>query len=414
MKAVGIIVEYNPFHNGHFYHIQETRKVTGADIVIAVMSGNFLQRGEPALVSKWARTKMALEGSVDIVVEIPYVFATQKAEVFAHGAVSLLHTLGVESICFGSESGDIQAFWETLEIMQIKKEEFDSFIQAALKEGKSYPRAAADAFQSLQISQSAVDLSQPNNILGFHYIQSIHNIKSKIKPFTIKRTKANYHDPYMVDQHIASATSIRNTLFSESDNLDLEAIQNVIPDTTFSHLLAYKNKNGMFHQWEDYFPLLKYRLLSMTKEELQQIYEVEEGLENRILQFITSSSSFQEFMEGIKTKRYTWTRLQRLCLHILTNTSKHTMKNNQNDPTYIRLLGVSLLGQEYLNKTKKNIAIPIVSRLSAFSNEQIAIDIKASKVYASCLKEPYCSHMIHNEFSNPPIRYDQNNRTFIG
>jgi len=238
MKAVGIVVEYNPFHNGHFYHIQETKKVTGADLVIAVMSGNFLQRGEPALVSKWARTKMALEGSVDIVVELPYAFATQKAEVFAFGSVSLLHALGVESICFGSESGDIQAFLQTLDIMKTKREEFDDFIQTSLKEGKSYPRAAADAFQSLQISQSAVDLSQPNNILGFHYIQAIHNLKSKIKPFTIKRTKANYHDPYMVDLNIASATSIRNTLFSKSDSLDLEPIQTVIPDTTFSHLLA--------------------------------------------------------------------------------------------------------------------------------------------------------------------------------
>jgi len=151
----------------------------------------------------------------------------------------------------------------------------------------------------------------------------------------------------------------------------------------------------------------------MTIEELQQIYEVEEGLENRIMQFITSSSSFHEFMEKIKTKRYTWTRLQRLCLHILTNTSKDTMKTNQNNPTYIRLLGMSLLGQNYLNKTKKNIAIPIVSRLSAFTNKQIAIDINAVKVYASCLEEPYCSQMINDEFSNPPIRYDQSTRTFI-
>ncbi|HHY74509.1 MAG TPA: nucleotidyltransferase [Bacillus bacterium] len=411
MKSVGVIVEYNPFHNGHYYHIQKSKKVTEADIVVAVMSGNFLQRGEPALVSKWARTKMALESGVDVVIELPYVFATQKAEVFAHGAVSLLHALKVDNLCFGSENGSIQSFQQTLHIMETKKDEFDNFIQPALKEGTSYPRAAAEAFQSLGIIDSMVDLSEPNNILGFHYLQAIHQLKSNIQPYTIKRTKANYHDEHIEDEQIASATSIRKTLFSGSTNL--VEIQNVIPDTTFTHLESYKNKYGMFHQWEDYFPFLKYRLLSTTAAELKEIYEVEEGLENRILQLITEAATFQEFMEKIKTKRYTWTRLQRICLHILTNTKKQTMKNNNNQPTYIRLLGMSLLGQEYLHKIKKNLELPIVSRPSTFSNEQMMLDIKATNVYASCLKEPFRTNMIKSEYVNPPIRYDQNNRQFL-
>lgn len=411
MKAVGIVVEYNPFHNGHYYHIQESRKVTEADLVVAVMSGNFLQRGEPALLSKWERTKMALQGGADLVIELPYVFATQKAEVFAFGAVSLLHALEVDSICFGSENGDIRSFQNTLKEMSARKCSFDQFIKLALKEGKSYPRAAADAFQTLKIKDSAVDLSQPNNILGFHYIEAIEKLDSTIRPFTIQRTKAHYHDQHFADQHIASATSIRTTLFAEKTNL--EEIQNVIPGTTYSHLLSYKKSTGMFHHWENYFSYFKYRLLSSTPEELRQIYEVEEGLENRLLQYITSVATFKEFMENIKTKRYTWTRLQRLCVHILTNTSKSQMKDNGKHPTYLRLLGTSLVGQEYLNSIKKNVSIPIVSRVSSFSNEQIRLDIKASNVYASCLPEPSRSNMLKQEFSNPPIRYDQNNKQFL-
>ncbi|HHW38275.1 MAG TPA: nucleotidyltransferase [Bacillales bacterium] len=411
MRAVGVVVEYNPFHNGHYYHIQESRKVTEADLVVAVMSGNFLQRGEPALVSKWARTNMALEGGADLVIELPYVFATQKAEIFAFGAVSLLHALEIDSICFGSESGDIHSFQTTLKEMKARKGSFDQSIKKALEEGKSYPRAASDAFHSLQFADSAVDLSQPNNILGFHYVEAIDKLGSNIQPFTIQRTKAQYHDQHFADQYIASATSIRSSLFSERTNL--EEIQNVIPDTTYSHLLTYKKSFGMFHHWENYYAYFKYKLLTSTPEELRQIYEVEEGLENRLLQYIASAATFQEFMEKIKTKRYTWTRLQRLCIHILTNTSKSRMKANSEYPTYIRLLGTSLAGQEYLHSIKKNVAIPIISKLSAFSNEQINLDIKASNVYAACLKEPYRSNMMKAEFSNPPVRYDQNNKQFL-
>ncbi|MED4352977.1 nucleotidyltransferase [Schinkia azotoformans] len=411
MRAVGVVVEYNPFHNGHYYHIQESRKVTEADLVVAVMSGNFLQRGEPALVSKWARTKMALEGGADIVIELPYVFATQKAEVFAFGAVSLLHALEVDSICFGSESGDISSFQNTLKEMKARKGSFDQFIKQALEEGKSYPRAASDAFHALQFVDSGVDLSQPNNILGFHYVEAVDKLGSRIQPFTIQRTKAGYHDQHIADQHIASATSIRSSLFSERTNL--EEIQNVIPGTTYSHLLSYKKSFGMFHHWENYYAYLKYKLLTSTPEEFRQIYEVEEGLENRLLQNITSAATFKEFMEKIKTKRYTWTRLQRLCVHILTNTSKSLMRENSEYPTYIRLLGTSLAGQGYLNSIKKKVAIPFVSRLASFSNEQVMLDIKASNVYASCLNEPYRSNMIKSEFSNPPIRYDQNNKQFL-
>ncbi|NSL50762.1 nucleotidyltransferase [Calidifontibacillus erzurumensis] len=411
MKAVGIIVEYNPFHNGHYYHVQETRKVTGADVVIAVMSGNFLQRGEPALVSKWTRTKMALEGGVDLVIELPYAFATQKAEIFAYGAAFLLDALQVDCLCFGSESGDINAFKHTVKMVKAKKKEIDDYIQNAKKQGKSYPRLASEAYQSLQLSNNVVDLSQPNNILGYHYLEALDRLQSHINPFTIKRKKANYHDHEFADNRFASATSIRKALIANGSYL--KEIQDVVPKTTYNHLQNYYQDFEMYHFWEDYFPFLKYRLLSTTAAELRQIYEIEEGLEHRLIHLISESATFHEFMTKLKTKRYTWTRLQRICVHILTNTTKEQMKAVAIHPTYIRLLGTNLIGQAYLNKIKKNISLPIVSRLASFSNEQIALDIRAANIYASCLREKQRSKMIRNEFAQPPIRYDQINSRFL-
>ncbi|WP_102347045.1 nucleotidyltransferase [Bacillus sp. Marseille-P3661] len=411
MKTAGVIVEYNPFHNGHYYHIQETKKVTGADIIVAVMSGNFLQRGEPALVSKWARTKMALQGGADIVIELPYVFATQKAEIFAYGAVAILDALNIDSLCFGSEDGNIESFKNTIKLMEEHETSFNDTIRKSLQQGKSYPRSAADAFLSLHQDQSCVDLSQPNNILGYHYIKAIHKLNSTITPHTINRTKANYHDQDIHDPKIASATSIRKILFA--DQQDLESIMNVIPRTSFDSIIEYKKEFKIFHNWERYFPLLKYRLLSTTPSELRKIYEVEEGIENRLIKYIRASKSFEDFMKKIKTKRYTWTRLQRICLHILTNTLKDSMIENVAAPTYLRLLGMSNRGQNYLNKIKKNIEIPIISRLSAFSNSQISFDINATQVYSCCLDEPYQTKMIESEFSNTPIRYANDEQLFI-
>jgi predicted nucleotidyltransferase len=167
MKAVGVIVEYNPFHNGHAYHLQAAKELAQADLAIAVMSGNFLQRGEPALISKWYRTRMALLNGVDIVLELPYRFATQKAETFANGAVTILDAIGCHSLCFGSESGDISSFFETVDYLDTHKERFDEKIKMNIKSGVSYPKALSLSFQSLSSPENILSLDKPNNILGF-------------------------------------------------------------------------------------------------------------------------------------------------------------------------------------------------------------------------------------------------------
>lgn len=401
MKAVGVVVEYNPFHNGHLFHLQQAKEESGADVAIAAMSGNFLQRGEPALVSKWARTKMALDAGIDIVFELPYRFATQHAEVFAEGSVSILSAAGCEILCFGSESGDLNAFMRTISFLEANNDFFQKKIKFFAGEGNSYPKSIALAFQSLAPSDSFIDISRPNNILGLHYIQAILRQESPMKAQTITRKNAGYHDEHFASATIASATSIRKALLGASG--EIEAIRQYVPDSTYNHLISYREEYGGFHSWENYWPFLKYRLLQSSPEELSEFYEVEEGLENRLLAAAAASNSFKQFMETIKTKRYTWTRLQRVCLHILTNTRKDQMKSAKNTVNYLRLLGATEKGRSYLNLRKKEFGLPLVSKLSAFSDPDLKLDTRAARIYALGQNGSGQEKLLAEEFAQPPI-----------
>lgn len=399
MKAVGLIVEYNPFHNGHAFHFEMAKKVTGANTVIAVMSGNFLQRGEPALVSKWARTEMALKAGVDLVYELPFKYASQHAEVFANGAVALLTSAGSDFLCFGSESGDIEHFTNTLNLIRESDHHYQSRIKEHIQNGVSYPKALSLAFQDLSPSKNHIDLSRPNNILGYHYIKAIDDQSSAMTPFTITRKSAGYHDEHFSSDTIASATSIRNSLFSSDTELD--KIKQYVPITTFEILKNYKQNYGGFHSWESYWPYLRYRILHSTPEELHDIYEMEEGLEHRIHATALSSASFSQFMNSLKTKRYTWTRLQRICVHILLNTKKSDMKDI-GLPTYLRLLGMSSNGRDYLSMKKKQIDLDHISKLSAYAKPDIDFDIKAARIYSFGAKINQ-ELLLQQEYSQPPI-----------
>lgn len=412
VKAVGVVVEYNPFHNGHFYHIQESKKQTNADCIIAVMSGNFLQRGEPALLSKWSRTKMALQGGADIVIELPYAFATQKAEIFANGSISILDAMKCSEMCFGSEHGSIQEFNATVTFMSNNEEIFNNNIKRALKQGVSYPKAASLAYYELHGRETFLDLSKPNNILGYHYVKAIHDQAARIKATTIQRTSSDYHDQDLPSSPIASATSIRKALFNSERSLD--EIEKFVPISTKSELQTYIDHYNLLHSWELYFGLLKYKLLTLSRKELQQLYEIEEGLENRFVTQIKSSHTFQEFMENIKTKRYTWTRLQRVCCHILTHTTKEQMSSIQTNPrsTYLRLLGMTQKGQHYLQSVKKDITLPLVANLSSYSDHIMELDIKAANTYAMIFDEPIRSNYMKMEYSTPPIRYNEETQAF--
>ncbi|MDA2430796.1 nucleotidyltransferase [Bacillus cereus] len=393
--------------------MQQTKKLTQSDIIIAVMSGPFLQRGEPALISKWYRTKMALAKGVDLVVELPYVFATQKAETFANGAISILNALRVSEICFGSEDGQIENFYNTISIQKNEEETFNCLVKQFMDAGNSYAKATSDAFSHILTSEKNIDMSQPNNILGFQYMKAILSQNSSIQAQTIKRFASHYHDETFNDQHIASATSIRKQLFSEEGLFT--TIEPFLPQATTSLLANYKQNYGILHNWEQYFSFFKYRLMTMSPGDLRHIYEIEEGLEHRILSKIQNSSSFYSFMEALKTKRYTWTRLQRACTHILTNTTKEDIRsaNIEQHAPYIRLLGMSQKGQTYLSKNKKKIELPILTHTKTFDHAALDIEKKANSVYFSIMHEPLRTQLLKQDITHHPIRYDETTTKFL-
>ncbi|HFJ9475381.1 nucleotidyltransferase [Bacillus thuringiensis] len=393
--------------------MQQTKKLTQSDIIIAVMSGPFLQRGEPALISKWYRTKMALANGVDLVVELPYVFATQKAETFANGAISILNALHVSEICFGSEDGQIENFYNTISVQKNEEETFNYLVKQFMDAGNSYAKATSDAFSHILTSEKNIDMSQPNNILGFQYMKAILSQNSSIQAQTIKRFASHYHDETFNDQHIASATSIRKQLFSEEGSFT--TIEPFLPQATTSLLANYKQNYGILHNWEQYFSFFKYKLMTMSSGDLRHIYEIEEGLEHRILSKIQNSSSFYSFMEALKTKRYTWTRLQRACTHILTNTTKEEIRsaNIEQHAPYIRLLGMSQKGQTYLSKNKKKIELPILTHTKTFDHAALDIEKKANSVYFSIMHEPLRTQLLKQDITHHPIRYDETTTKFL-
>ncbi|MBB6455012.1 putative nucleotidyltransferase [Salirhabdus euzebyi] len=380
MKACGLIVEYNPFHNGHVYHLESSKKKTNADCVVAVMSGNFLQRGEPAILDKWHRAEAALQTGVDLVVELPYVFAVQHADLFAKGAILTLDALQVDTVCFGSEQGDITPFHNAYSHFKQNEGNFTYQLQIGLKEGLSFPEASRRAYEQINLTTNELNLSQPNNILGFSYVKSIFDLKTSLKPETIQRTKSQYHDEEIENQ-IASATSIRREIIS-SKNLS-EKAKSAIPLSTYHAFLTYLEKTSVLHHWEHYFTLLQHTVWTLDLETLRTIHGMEEGLEYRLKKTVNHAESFQHWMELLKTKRYTWTRLQRMFVHLLTMTTKLEMESIHmlKSIPYIRILGMNEKGRQYINERKKNLDIPLVSKLQQFDHPYLTIEERANHSY---------------------------------
>nr|WP_042224100.1 nucleotidyltransferase [Oceanobacillus manasiensis] len=400
MQACGLIVEYNPFHNGHAYHINEARKVSNADCMIAVMSGNFLQRGEPAIMDKFARTKAALSSGIDIVLELPFAYAVQSSDLFAKGSIHTLHEIGVTSICFGSESGNTTDFTNSYEFLKGREEPYRKTLKVELAKGLSFPEASRQAYHQIGLSHERIDLTKPNNILGYSYVKTILENDYNIEPFTIKRSNSGYHDETIAGS-IASATSIRKAIHSHGGLTD-EAIQ-AIPTSTYNQLHDYKSKAGLWHTWEQYFELLHYRVMTMSLNELANIHGIEEGLEHRIKKTAIQARSFHEWVEAIKTKRYTWTRLQRVFVFILANVKKDDiaiLTSNSNVP-HVRLLGLNEKGQTYLNEVKKQLNVPLVSKLSKKDNPLLQLEERASDAYYSVLSPTRRQKLKKQELMSP-------------
>ncbi|WP_142826646.1 nucleotidyltransferase [Planococcus soli] len=396
MKAVGIIVEYNPFHNGHLHHAEQARAESGADLVIAVMSGQFLQRGEPAFADKWARTQMALDAGIDLVIELPYVYATAQASDFAKGGIALLEAIGCSSFCFGSEQGAIAPFLNSRQLLTEHAAEYQYLIHEAVQTGISYPKALNTAYKALTADREGfADLTQPNNILGFHYLEAAQRLGSSMEPLTIQRIGANYHDSIEAGLPIASATGIREAFFKGDS---VEQLSAYMPETSIAALKNSENEYGTFGSWEGFYPLLRFTILREGAERLKQYAEVTEGIENLIYQSAKTADNFEAFIALVKSKRFTRTRIQRMMTHIFTGFTWQAL-HSFTGPEYIRLLGMSSTGRLYLNHIKKNITLPLVSRAADLNGPMGKLDIHATAMYLQGLG----STDMKKEFTTPPI-----------
>ena len=375
MKIVGIIVEYNPLHYGHIHHIQETRKQSNADVLIAVMSTHLVQRGEFSVADKFTKTRWALKSGIDLVIELPGVFALQSAEYFAKTSVAILHKLGVQEIYFGSETGDVGPLINVAKAMQEPR--YQTLIKAYLDQGKSYPTSSSLALKDLGFNDTH---TTPNNILGIQYIKASMVLTPSVTLKAIRRIKTNYYDAIDQSTHIQSATAIR-TLHENNENY-----QPYVPDYVYHDLL-----NHSLPTWDDYFAYFIYKLKSTSTTDLRKIHGFEEGLEHRFSQ-IKNVNSIDEFIAEAITGRYTHAKIKRTMMALLIDLKKRDIKNF--DVPYIRVLGMNEFGQRYLNHIKKDYPIPLITKLRKKRHKYLDIELKITEIYDLI----YNQNLIEKEF----------------
>lgn len=412
MKTVGLITEYNPFHNGHAYHIEKAKMLTGADRVIVVMSGDFVQRGAPAVMPKHLRTESALLSGASLIIELPVCFATGSAEYFAQGSISLLNRLGcIDSICFGSECGDLHLLKEIAQILADEPIEYQTALKQALKEGASFPAARQEALNIYSDKYSEI-LASPNNILGIEYLKALAKIHSKMEPFTIKRIGAGYHD-MDIDGQFSSATAIRSDIYqladvnSSSESLPLTHIQTQVPSSC--HELMKKNYRTRYPvKADDFSLLLKAKLLSETAGSLSHYLDMSPELANRILRLRNDYLSFEQFCDLLKTKELTRSRISRSFIHVLLGITNDWLTAIKAPAPYARILGFRRDHADLLGILKRTSDIPLITSparavLADTAYQMLELDIYASDLYESVITDLYGTPF-HNELTKQIIK----------
>ena len=389
MKTAAIIAEYNPFHKGHRYQIEETRKATGADYILVLMSGDFVQRGEPAIYNKYIRTRMALLGGADAVLELPVLYATSSAEFFAEGAVTLLdHMQMVDFLSFGSESGKLEDFLPLAELLNRKEATVLSTVNELLRQGLSYPKARSRAVSLLFPEYSSADaafFSSPNNILALEYCKTLKKLKSSIKPFTLLRKGSGYHDPFLPED------------------------SSVYPSASALRSLITASTSSQFLTADDLSPQLFYKLLTEKDCGFSDYLDCSTALSDRICKYLSSFTGYTDFCTLLKSREFTYTRISRTLLHILLNQKtpvsfKPSFSERHLKTPYVRLLGFRKASAALLSSIKKHSDIPLVSKLadaktilSEDAYQMLSGDIMASTLYESATFLKYASTDFHQK-----------------
>ena len=376
MHTIGLIAEYNPFHNGHLYQINKIKELYKDSCIVLILSTSFTQRGNVSLLDKWTKTKTALHYGIDLVIELPFIFSTQSADIFAQGAIEILKNLKIDTLVFGSESNDIEKF-KIIAKTQLNNTNYDKLVKKYLDKGINYPTSMNKALREL----TNLEISTPNDLLALSYIKEIMKQNANIEPVSIKRTN-DYHNKELNDT-ITSATSIREAL---KNNIE---IKDYIPEFTHKYI------PNMINQ-EEFFPYLKYKILS--DNDLEKYLDVDEGLESRIKKSILESNNYEELINNIKTKRYTYNKINRMLVHILCNFTKQQKELNKHIK-YIRVLGFSNIGKKHLNKIKKELTIPLLTKYNKLLDDEIRITC----IYTSILDNKNQKELIQAEYKNHPI-----------
>lgn len=387
-KVLGIIAEYNPFHNGHLYHIKKSIEETGASSVICVMSGNFVQRGNTSIVDKWTKTKMALANGVDLVLELPTIYSVSSAENFAEGAIRLLDSLKiVDTISFGMEAKDIASLNNIANVLYTEPKEYTTILEHELRKGVSFPKARENAVMMYlnDIKQYANILTGSNNILAIEYLKAIKKLKSKLNPIGIRREKVLYNDEIIIDD-FASATAIRKMIATGQ----FSDIQKVMPKSSYALLADELRKGHYVLDLSKFQKEIIYNLRKMSVEEIAQLVDVSEGLENAIKNAANSSNNLVDFVNIVKSKRYTQTRIQRILIYALLEITNSKMLAFKKAVPYARVLGFNENGKQLISQiAKKNKKVQIVTSVKKYMDESknkvlkemLETDILATNVY---------------------------------
>lgn len=379
MNILGIVAEYNPFHNGHLYHLQEAKKCSHADYTIAIMSGNFVQRGNPSLIDKWAKTQMALANGIDLVVELPTIYSISSAENFANGSMKLLHSIKADAFAFGSETSDLTILDRVATILHYEPKEYRSMLDHELSKGVSYPKARENALLLYlnDIRNYANVLSSPNNILAIEYLKALKKQNCSIRPIAIKRNSVNYHDLTPTD-HFASSSAIRDMLL----NKETKYIRNVIPEASYPIFANSINHGKFVSNLSKFQKEILFTLRKMSVKEIANLPDVSEGLENSIKKASNSCNTIDELIASVKSKRYTQTRIQRILLYALLDIHKKDMENSYKTTPYLRVLGCNENGKKLLSAiSHTNPKLPIITSVKKF------MDTSTNKILKAMLEK---------------------------
>ena len=374
-KIIGIIAEYNPFHNGHLYQIKKIREKYKDATIVVVSSSSFTQRGEISLLNKFDKTKVALNNGVDLVIELPYVYSTQSSDIFASAAIKILNYLKINTLCFGTERDNIDDI-KICAQTQLNNPEYDILVKKYLNDGFNYPTALNKALKSLV----NIEITEPNELLALSYIKEIISNKLNIDIFNIKRTN-DYHD-IESNESIVSASNIRNKLINNID------IKDKVPSDVYDILKNIKFNNK-------YFEFLKYKINS--ESDLEKYLDVDEGLSTRIRNAINESNNLEELIQNIKTKRYTYNKISRMLNHILCSFTKDERDDVKNIE-YIRILGFNDTGQRHLNNIKNDLSINILNKYDT-SYRALEIEKRVSLIYSMIIND-----IMDAEIKNKPIK----------